>query len=38
MDKITRVWLNTWGNYNNGGLGYGWQTPEEAENGIVLVG
>lgn len=34
MGEITKVWLNTWGNYNNGGLGYGWKTPEEAEEFI----
>ena len=30
MGEITKVWLNTWGNYNDGGLGYGWKTPDEA--------
>lgn len=34
MGEITKVWLNTWGNYNDGGLGYGWKTPEEAEEFI----
>lgn len=28
--EITKVWLNTWGNYNEGHLGYGWKTPDEA--------
>lgn len=28
--EITKVWLNTWGNYNEGRLGYGWKTPDEA--------
>lgn len=26
----TRVFLNTWGNYNDGSIGYGWMTAEEA--------
>ena len=26
----TKVYLNTWKNYNNGFLGYGWMTAEEA--------
>ena len=30
MDEITKVWLNTWGNYNDCDLGYGWKTPDEA--------
>ena len=34
MGEITKVWLNTWGNYNDGHLGYGWMTPEEAEEFI----
>ena len=34
MNEITKVWLNTWGNYNDGGLGYGWQTPEQAREFI----
>ena len=34
MGEITKVWLNTWGNYNAGGLGYGWMTPEDAESFI----
>lgn len=32
--EITKVWLNTWGNYNDGGLGYGWMTPDEARDFI----
>ena len=27
---ITRVYLNTWEHYNDGYLGYGWKTPEDA--------
>lgn len=23
------LWINDWANYNNGGLGYGWMTPEQ---------
>lgn len=34
MKEITKVYLNTWGNYNNGGIGYGWMTPEEARDFI----
>ena len=34
MGEITKVWLNTWGNYTAGGLGYGWMTPEDAESFI----
>lgn len=30
MMNITKVFLNTWKNYNEGFLGYGWMTPEEA--------
>lgn len=33
MNK-SRVFLNTWKAYNNGCVGYGWMTPEEAENFI----
>lgn len=29
-NEITRVYLNTWEAYNNGFLGYGWMTPEQA--------
>ena len=32
--ETTRVWLNTWGNYNEGSIGYGWMTPDEARNFI----
>ena len=28
--ETTKVFLNTWGAYNNGSIGYGWMTPEEA--------
>lgn len=34
MGEITKVWLNTWGNYNDGSLGYGWMTPEQAKEFI----
>lgn len=27
----TRIYLNTWGAYNNGCIGYGWMTADEAE-------
>ena len=30
----TRVYLNTWKNYNDGGIGYGWMTAEEARDFI----
>lgn len=32
--EITKVYLNTWGAYNEGCIGYGWMTPEEARNFI----
>ena len=32
--EITRVYLNTWGAYNEGHLGYGWMTPSEARTFI----
>lgn len=32
--ETTKVWLNTWGNYNNGGIGYGWKTAAEARDFI----
>ena len=28
--ETTKVFLNTWGAYNEGSIGYGWMTPEEA--------
>ena len=28
--ETTKVFLNTWGAYNDGSIGYGWMTPEEA--------
>lgn len=34
MREITKVYLNTWGAYNNGCIGYGWMTPEEARDFI----
>jgi hypothetical protein len=30
----TKVFLNTWGNYNDGSIGYGWMTADEARNFI----
>lgn len=30
MRKETKVFLNTWGAYNDGSIGYGWMTPNEA--------
>ena len=32
--ETTKVFLNTWGAYNEGSIGYGWMTPEEARNFI----
>lgn len=32
--EITKVYLNTWGAYNEGCIGYGWMTPDEARNFI----
>jgi antirestriction protein len=32
--EITKVYLNTWGAYNDGCIGYGWMTPEEARDFI----
>ena len=49
MRDETKIFLNTWGAYNNGIVGYGWMTPEEArkfidkdpdrdgENGLLLI-
>lgn len=30
----TTIYLNTWGAYNNGCIGYGWMTPEQAREFI----
>ena len=30
MREETKVYLNTWGTYNEGSIGYGWMTPAEA--------
>ena len=30
----TKIYLNTWGAYNNGSIGYGWMTPAEAREFI----
>ena len=30
----TKVYLNTWGAYNNGCIGYGWMDPEQARDFI----
>lgn len=32
--EITKVFLNTWGAYNEGSIGYGWMTPAEARDFI----
>lgn len=34
MRETTKIYLNTWGAYNNGCIGYGWMTPDEARNFI----
>jgi hypothetical protein len=34
MKETTKVYLNTWGAYNDGCIGYGWMTPEEARDFI----
>ena len=34
MRETTKIYLNTWGAYNDGCIGYGWMTPEEARNFI----
>ena len=33
MERTT-IYLNTWGAYNNGCIGYGWMDPEQARNFI----
>jgi hypothetical protein len=30
----TKIFLNTWGAYNDGSIGYGWMTPEEVRDFI----
>ena len=30
----TQIYLNTWGAYNDGCIGYGWMSPEEARDFI----
>jgi antirestriction protein len=30
----TTIYLNTWGAYNDGSIGYGWMTPEQARDFI----
>lgn len=32
MREQTKVYLNTWGAYNEGCIGYGWMTPDEARD------
>jgi hypothetical protein len=32
--ETTTIYLNTWGAYNNGCIGYGWMTPEQARDFI----
>ncbi len=34
MENKTTIYLNTWGAYNNGCLGYGWMTPDQARDFI----
>lgn len=34
MRETTKIYLNTWGAYNNGSIGYGWMTPEQARDFI----
>lgn len=34
MKETTKIYLNTWGAYNNGSIGYGWMTAEEAREFI----
>ena len=34
MREQTKIYLNTWGAYNNGRIGYGWMTPEQARDFI----
>lgn len=34
MRNETKVFLDTWGAYNEGGIGYGWMTPAEARDFI----
>lgn len=34
MRETTKVYLNTWGAYNDGCIGYGWMTPDEARDFI----
>lgn len=34
MREATKIYLNTWGAYNNGCIGYGWMTPDEARDFI----
>ena len=34
MRETTRVYLNTWGAYNNGCIGYGWMDPDQAREFI----
>ena len=34
MRETTKIYLNTWGAYNNGCIGYGWMTPDEARDFI----
>lgn len=34
MREKTMIYLNTWGAYNNGSIGYGWMAPADARNFI----
>ena len=33
-DRTTKIYLNTWGAYNDGCIGYGWMTTDEAKTFI----
>ena len=34
MREETKIFLNTWGAYNDGCIGYGWMTPDQARDFI----
>lgn len=34
MKEQTKIYLNTWGAYNDGCIGYGWMNPQEARDFI----
>ena len=37
MRETTTVYLNTWGAYNNGSIGYGWMTATQAKEFIETI-